>query len=87
MNTPFFSRSTISFCLNAVNDDTIDSAVVLKIKLAADAKNFLKRPRPRLIDAVGTIESIVMRSACSEIDFIDDSADDSIDETDNSSLA
>ncbi len=92
INTSFSSSSAISFCLNAVNDDIIDSTV-LKTKLAVDAKNFLSRPRPRLIDSVSTIESV-----CSGIDStdesdddsaddeIDDSIDDSVDENDNSSL-
>jgi hypothetical protein len=76
-----------------MNDDTIDSAVVLKIKLAIDAKNFLSRSRSRLIDSMNIIES-AMKSECSIVDAIDDSINDSIDdsisdlvdEDDNSSL-
>jgi hypothetical protein len=83
INTPFSSSSVISFCLNEVNDE---STLMIKTKLVADAKNFLSRPRSRLIGAVGTIESIVMGLVCSGIDSINDSID-SIDEIDNSSLA
>jgi hypothetical protein len=68
-----------------MNDDTTDSAIVLKMKLAIDARNFLSRSRSRLIDSMNIIESV-----CSEFDSIDDSIDDSIndsiDEDDNSSL-
>jgi hypothetical protein len=100
MNTSFSSRPAIFFCRDAVNDDTgLIASIVLKMKLAAGEENFLGRPRPRLIDSVGTIELVVMRSACSEFDSIDDSIDDSTDdkiddsiddsadESDNSSLA
>jgi hypothetical protein len=52
INTAFPSKPAISFCLNAMNDDTTDSAVVLKMKLAVDAKNFLSRSRSRLIGSV-----------------------------------
>jgi hypothetical protein len=83
MNTPFSSRLAIFFCRDAVNDDTrLIASVVLKMKLATGERNFLGRPRPRLIGAVSTIESI-----CSGIDSIGGSIDDSIDEADNSSLA
>ncbi len=85
INISFSSRSTISFCRDAMNDDTTDSAIVLKMKLAIDARNFLSRSRSRLIDSMNIIESV-----CSEFDSIDDSIDDSIndsiDEDDNSSL-
>jgi hypothetical protein len=77
----FSSISAIFFCRDAMNDDTTDSAIVLKMKLAIDAKNFLSRSRSRLIDAMNIIES-----RCSEVDSIDDSIDDSVDEIDNSSL-
>ncbi len=81
------------FCRDAMNDDTTDS-IVLKTKLAIDAKYFLDRPRPRLTDSVNTIESM-MRLVCAVVDstddFIEDSIDDSVsertfDEDDNSSL-
>jgi hypothetical protein len=78
IKTPFSSRSTISFCRDAMNDDTTDSTV-LKIKLATGVKNFLNRPRSRLIDAVSTNDSIVMRLPW---DSTIDSADDSIDVSD-----
>jgi hypothetical protein len=103
MNISFSNKSTISFFRDAMNDDTrLIASIVLKMKLAIDEKNFLSRPRSRLIDAMSIIESIVMKSACSEIDSIDDltddlvddsiddltddSIDDSVDENDNSSL-
>jgi hypothetical protein len=94
MNTPFSSRPAIFFCRDAVNDETTDSAVVLKMKLAVGAEYFLNRSRSRLIGSMNTIES-AMRSVCSAIDSIDDSTDDSvgdsisdsIDEDGNSSLA
>ncbi len=83
MNTSFSSNSTISFCLNEVNDES--TLMILKTKLAIDARNFLSRSRSRLIDSMSIIESV-----CSEFDSIDDSIDDSINdsiyEDDNSSL-
>ncbi len=86
IKTPFSSSSTISFCRDAVNDDTgLIASIVLKMKLAIDERNFLRRPRSRLTGSMSTIESV-----CSGIDSIDesidDSIDDSIDEDDNSSL-
>ncbi len=73
-----------------MNDDTTDSAVVLKMKLAADERNFLGRPRPRLTGPVGTIGSAV-GSKCSIVGSIDGSIDgsisDSVGEGGNSSLA
>jgi hypothetical protein len=68
-----------------MNDDMTDS-IVLKTKLAVGAKYFLNRPRPRLTDFVGTIESIVKLLWDSTIDLTDDSIDNSADENDNSSL-
>jgi hypothetical protein len=59
MNISFFSKFAISFCLNAMNDDTTDSAIVLKMKLTINAKNFLNRLRSRLIDSMNIIESIM----------------------------
>ncbi len=70
INTSFSNRLAISFRLNEMNDES--TLMILKTKLTIDAKNFLDRPRSRLIDAVNTIESI-----CSEVDSIDDSIDDS----------
>jgi hypothetical protein len=86
-----------------MNDDTgLIAAIVLKMKLAAGAGYFLDRPRPRLTGAVGTIESIVVGSVCSEVGstggstggsiggstdgLIDGSIDDSADGGCNSSL-
>jgi hypothetical protein len=59
-----------------MNDDTTDSAIVLKMKLTINAENFLSRSRSCLIDSTNIIESI-----CSEIDSIDESIDDSIDDS------
>jgi hypothetical protein len=58
MNTPFSSSSAISFCLNEVNDESM--LMILKMTLAIDAKYFLNRPRPRLIDSVSDVDSSVM---------------------------
>ncbi len=56
MNISFSSSSTISFCRDAVNDDTkLIVSIVLKMKLAIDAKNFLNRSRSRLIDSMNSI--------------------------------
>jgi hypothetical protein len=68
-NTLFSSKSTISFCLNAVNDES--TLIVLKMTLAIDARYFLNRPRQRLIDSMNTIESakfglVRSRLACSD---------------------
>ncbi len=93
INTSFSNKSTISFCRDAMNDDTTDSAIVLKMKLTIDAKNFLSWSRSRLIDSMNIIKSIMI-SICSEINLIDDSSDDlindsiddSVDKNCNSSL-
>ncbi len=89
--TSFSSRSTISFCLNAMNDES--TLMMLKMTLTTGGRNFLSRPRSRLTDSMSTIESV-----CSEVDSIgesiddsiddeiSDSIDDSVDESDNSSL-
>jgi hypothetical protein len=61
-----------------MNDES--TLMILKMKLAIDARNFLKQPRSRLINSMNIIESIMMRSVCSKIDSTDDSIDDSIDE-------
>ncbi len=78
INTSFSSSLIISFCLNKMNDES--TLMILKMKLAIDARNFLKQPRSRLINSMNIIESIMMRSVCSKIDSTDDSIDDSIDE-------
>ncbi len=57
INISFSNKSTISFCRNEINDDATDS-IVLKTKLAIDAKYFLNRSRSRLIDSMNTIKSI-----------------------------
>ncbi len=91
-NTFFSSKLAIFFCRDAMNDDTRSIAtIVLKMKLAIDAKYFLSRSRSRLIDAMNTIESIMMRllwdsTIDSVDDSIDDSIDDSVDKNDNLSL-
>jgi hypothetical protein len=88
INTSFSRSSTISFCRDAMNDDTTDS-IVLKTKLATDVRYFLSRSRPRLADSMNIIES-AMRSIWSRLlcdslidsinDWIGDSIDDSIDD-------
>jgi hypothetical protein len=55
--TSFSNRSTISFCLNAMNDELM--LMILKMTLTIDAKYFLNRPRSRFIDSMSTIESMM----------------------------
>jgi hypothetical protein len=57
--TPFSSKSAISCCLEAVNDESM-LVIELRVKLryAVEAEYFLDRPRPRLIGSVRTIEAI-----------------------------
>jgi hypothetical protein len=59
--TPFSSRSTISFCLNAVNDDDESMLMILKMTLTIDAEYFLDRPRSHLIGSMNDdVDSSVM---------------------------
>jgi hypothetical protein len=59
----FSSKSTIFFCLNAMNDESIliESIIASKTKLTIDAKYFLDRSRSRLIDSMNDdVDSSIM---------------------------
>ncbi len=62
--TLFWRKSTISFCLNAMNDELINDELmlmILKTTLTIDAKYFLDRSRSRFIDSLSDdVDSSVM---------------------------
>jgi hypothetical protein len=72
MKTSFLSKSTISFCLNAMNDESMLMILkmTLTMTLTINTKYFLDRSRSRLIDSMSDdVDSLVMSTIESIIKF------------------